>query len=251
MISERHKQLIHEVLEGDATPAQRTELEQLVAADPEIRARHEELSAVFRLLGEAHDPEVPQELHADIMRAVAAEPPHGIRARRPAWNLLPLFGAFSAGAVVAALIIVPALRGPTSKLLGDHALLTSGTMAPVERDRGTVVSMQSMTTPGGSIAAVAWRSGNRIQLELDVQGDHPAEIAVDYAPEALGITAMRWPHEVIEPATVSAGHLMIRVTRPGPFVLEFVAKAQADSPIHIRAAGGEEATLHTAKQPGG
>lgn len=248
MISERHEQLIHEVLEGDASPAQRTELEQLAAADPELRARHEEMSAVFRLLGEAHEPDVPDGLHADIMRAVAAEPLRAARAHRPAWNLLPLFGAFAAGAV-AALIIVPALREPTSKLIGDRAPV-SGTMAPVEPDHGTVVSRQSMTSPGGSIAAIARRSGNRIQLELDVQGNHPAEIAVDYTPEALGITAMRWPHEGTEPATVSAGHLMIRVSSPGLFLLEFVAKGEVDSPIHIRAAGAGEATLHTAKQPG-
>lgn len=249
MISERHEQLIHEVLEGDASPAQRTELERLVAGDPEIRSRHEELSSVFRLLGEAHDPEVPQELHADIMRTIAAEPSHAAREHRPAWNLLPLFGAFAAGAVAAVLIFVPALRERTSDLLGDRAPV-SGTMAPVEPDHGTVVSRQSLSTPGGSIASLVRRSGNRIQLELDVQGDHATELEIDYASGALGVTAMRWPREVTEPATVSAGHLRIRVTGPGPFVLEFVAKAQADSPIHIRAAGGQEATLHTAKQPG-
>ena len=249
MISERHEQLIHDVLAGDASPAQRAELEQFVAADPEIRARYGAVSGVFRLLSAAHEPGVPGDLHGGIMRAIAAEPSHRARVHRPLWNLLPLFGAFAGGAVAAVLIIVPTLRERTSDLLGNRAPV-SGTMAPVQADHCTVVSRQTITTAGGSISSIARRSGNRIQLELDVQGNHAAELAIDYAPEALGITAMRWPHEVTGPATVSAGHMMIRVTSPGPFVLEFVARGEADSPIHLRAAGAKKATLHTAKQPG-
>lgn len=75
MISERHEQLIHDVLAGDASPAQRAELEQFVAADPEIRARYGAVSGVFRLLSAAHEPGVPGDLHGGIMRAIAAEPP--------------------------------------------------------------------------------------------------------------------------------------------------------------------------------
>ena len=176
MISERHEQLIHDVLEGDASPAQCAELERLGAADPESRARYGELSGVFCLLSEAHEPGVPGDLHGGIMRAIAAEPSHRARVHRPLWNLLPLFGAFAGGAVAAVLIIVPTLRERTSDLLGNRAPV-SGTMAPVEPDRGGFLSRQSMTTAGGSISSITRRSGNRIQLQLDVQGDHPAEIA--------------------------------------------------------------------------
>ena len=248
MISERHEQLIHEILEGDASPAQRAELERLIAADPEIRARHDEMSSVFRLLAEAPDPGVPDDLHAGIVRAIAAEPPHGVPESRATGlrrgSRWPVLGAFLAGAATASLLVVAALRGPYTGRPGTGDL-ASGTLAPLEPARGRLVSNNSFTARDGRIEWVVRRSGSSVEIDVRVQGDRAVDLGFDYPADSLDLIGLQWSGPPLGTGSMGVGRLTVGGVRPGSLVIKFTSRGPADALIHTRVGGQAGATLHT------
>jgi hypothetical protein len=249
MIAEREERLIQDVLEGDAAPAQVAELKRLLETNPEFRARHEEMSGVFRLLAESRDVVPLATLHGDIMSAIAAEPSPGAgapsRGQRSRRTLAPVFGAFLAGAAAASLIVVAVLRGPhTGRLDGAPA---SGTLAPVPAP-GTLVSQGSIVVPGGHIELATRRAGDDVRLELHAVTSRPVDLECDFPQEALGLTGLRWSRPPAGPWAVKGGRVTLGFTTSGDLVLTFTARGPGDTPVRVRAIGAREVLLHTAPQ---
>ena len=63
----RHIELMHAVLDGEASPAQVRELQRLMAADPAVREEYAALERVFAALREVQQPYVPEGLYASVM----------------------------------------------------------------------------------------------------------------------------------------------------------------------------------------
>lgn len=100
-------ELIQRALDGEATAAERAELEARLAADPHARARHEELVRVFLALEEARTEDPPAGLRDDVLNAIRGAAPAWRRAParpgRPIFSwlrlVLPVAGAVAALAV--------------------------------------------------------------------------------------------------------------------------------------------------------
>lgn len=69
--------LIQRVLDGDATAAEETQLRDLMATTPEVRARYEELERVFVALRDVRPVEPAPEQVASVLHAVRALAPGG------------------------------------------------------------------------------------------------------------------------------------------------------------------------------
>src|SRR5207247_4027009 len=68
-------ELIQLVLDGAASPEERTHLERLLERDPQARRRHAELSALFAALGSGEGDSEPPGLAEGVMRALPSRAP--------------------------------------------------------------------------------------------------------------------------------------------------------------------------------
>ena len=87
-------QLMQAVLDGEASPDQARDLEQLLAADPAARARFEEFTRLFRDLGGMPRVQPPDGFGAAVMERVALRPP-----RNGGWRQLFSLSRVSRGSV--------------------------------------------------------------------------------------------------------------------------------------------------------
>lgn len=76
------EELIQRVIEGEASPEECRRLDALIAADPAVRRRRDELEHAFRLLGAARLEPAPEGLRDAVLRKIAAEPAHAGHAPR-------------------------------------------------------------------------------------------------------------------------------------------------------------------------
>ena len=254
MIAEHQDRLIQDVLEGEATPAQATELKRLLESSAEVRARYEELGEVFRVLSEAPAVDPPAGLHDAVMNAIAAEPRHSaipVLARRPRTRgLIPVLSAFVAGAVAATLIVVAVVRGPDANRPVGGAP-ESGTMAPVESLRGPVLSRATLTPAGGRVELVARHAGSSVWLEVHARLARPVDLDFEFPADGLGLTGVQWSRATVGQSTVGAGSIVLRNVATGEVVLTFTARGTSDVPVRVRAGDAAGVLLHTAPQPPG
>ena len=246
MITDAHEQLIQDVIAGEASPARAAELEHLIASNPEARFRYDEMRELFRVMADAPVPQPPADLHAGIMRAIAAEPSHAIvtRVRR---SRLSLVATFLTGAAAASLVIVAMLRGPVAGLPGPD-LATSGTMAPLEASKGAATSRASLATGVGWIELSSSRMGDVVRLDIHSPAGSPAGLEVTFASEDLALTGMRWAQHPEGPITATAGRVTLAGRVAGDVTLTFHATTAGDAPIRVSAEGSQSVLLHTSPQ---
>lgn len=249
MIADAQERLIQDALEGEATPAQAGELKRLLETNPEIRTRYEEMGEVFRMLSESAPVEPPTEMHAEIMRAIASESGAPARPSRRSharpWSWAPAAGAFLAGAAAAALVVVSLLHGPrVGRFLGGSP--ESGTMAPVESERGAIVSRESIVAGSTRVELVTRRAGDDVRLEVHARGETAVDLEVQYPPDALGLTGLGWSRSPRGPVTTNAGRVSIGAMTPGDLVLTFVARGTPAAPVRVSVGGAGSALLRTA-----
>jgi anti-sigma factor RsiW len=169
----RFEELANTALDGVATPAERAELEGLIARDPEARERWNSLKATFVALGSLTPPEPPADLKPAIMRAIRAESEaRSSAAVRPAQWWFRWATTFAAGA--AAGILVVTLAGPRAA----RDLPSSGTMMPP-----TAGQTIARTALDAGSAHVEIETRNRAgDLEVHVRGraSSQAELVIDH-----------------------------------------------------------------------
>lgn len=128
-----HDELIQRVLDGDASPEERTRLDALMQREPEIRLRHEAMAAVFAALGSGELEDAPADLRDSVLRSLPANAPAAVdragpsrRPRAAAWPWARLALPLSAAAA-AVLLIVVTLRSVPSPFAPDAR--TAATMS--------------------------------------------------------------------------------------------------------------------------
>jgi len=81
-VSHRFDDLSQRVLEGEATAGERERLATLIARDPSLRARHEELERALKLLAEARPEEPSAGIRDAVLREIAALDPARVASPR-------------------------------------------------------------------------------------------------------------------------------------------------------------------------
>lgn len=260
-------EIIQDVLEGVATPADTARLRERLAADPSSLSRRRELEEVFEALARMRMEESPIDLREHVMRVLALEPQatvngptaplaaDGVRptpshpslgwlctwraalARRPAWTLA--YG-FLAGVALGALatVLLPGADGVGSRT----GLAVSGAMAPAERAR----TRQDLEAPGGRVRLETWalQGGLAVRIAPSVPG--PSRLRLEL-PGGVRPVAVRWTEPARAPGlSPLPGGLDLTLDGTGPWVVELERAPTATGPLRVHwdgAAGRRSAEL--------
>jgi hypothetical protein len=172
MLDRRHRELISAGIDGELTPREQAELDELLAASDEARALHTELLAVGGLLDSLPRVAPPPEL-AERVLSRAAPRSGKVVPIRAAWRRVQLPLAFAAGLLVA--VAVQGLLLPPGGSPGDTQWM-SGTLAPASHRAGHRIEADGLS---GEV-----RLGDRggtPALEFRLQAPSPLEIDVRLA----------------------------------------------------------------------
>jgi len=192
------EQLMHDVLDGVATPEEQTRLEQHLAADPVLRERYSELRSMFDTLNRMPLVEAPDDLHAELMRTI--ERGQAGRTRNPGWlaaladsfraRPVPAFGLAGLTIVALALVLWSGAGRRDMRIAGGDSPVT-GTMAPpaaaadvvslqagdvririeLERENGILIVALSGVAPSGAVLEI---SGASIDRHASIEGEGAA-----------------------------------------------------------------------------
>ena len=186
MIEREYEDLIQEVLDGDATPAQIERLEMWLASSAEGRARRKELEGMFQALRKVPSIEPPTELKDDVLRALRTRPARG-PATRSAWSwspasrLRPAF-VFAAG-LAAGAIGYGAMTQLPSWPPGDFSV--TGTMMPSKASQPGADAVRRAWSAGPSqVEAISWRTADSRVAAFQVRKGE-ARIEIEYDPAQL------------------------------------------------------------------
>ena len=207
-MSEKFDDLSQRVLEGEATASERAQLMSLIARDPALRGRNEELKQAFGLLAEARLEDPPAGIAEAVLREIAGadrpeqahpEPaPRRIRpAFRPDWLRFALPGA-------AALVGVVLLWSVRERSPWGRSEVT-GTMTQVSPpailrlgDGARVATVRGEATPDGFLLTL--ESGAE-RLHAVLQARDPA-VRLASARAALDRGWPSWQGELPERSSV-------------------------------------------------
>jgi len=196
MTHDSFDELAHAALDGTATPAQRSALDDRLATDSSVRERWLDIQAAYRALEQVPKVEPPLDLKPSIMRAVHAErrvaasagASAGVRERVGRAFGLRLASAFAAGALVTVLVwpLVTGDRGGYGNLPASGMMMPGPGAATIDRlslAAGTAtLTIELVAIPHGVVARIEARAGADAELVLD----HEATLAAESLREIEG-----------------------------------------------------------------
>jgi anti-sigma factor RsiW len=194
MLDEKHEELLHRVVDGEASPEEVAELRAWVARLPQAQAYFEDVQKLFRVLHTVRDVEVPADLQRDIIEATRSHTQSAIRSgsqargwRQPlVWAPEALrarsaatFGlGFASGMALVALVLGGlAERLPWDKGNGVGAIGAADVMRPLDQ--------QSLALGGAVLQVSTGMQGDRVVAELAVRAVAATEIVLDFEEQAL------------------------------------------------------------------
>jgi hypothetical protein len=182
MIEDRHIDLIHAELDGELTSEQRAELSRVLLANPEVRARRDELNRLFGVLAKVASVEPPHDLATSVLQAVGLEakatrdPAARAGFRGTAWytpTLLRYAAVFVGGLLASAAVLQLGSRGGShldvSQLvgtIGGHDL--AAPEAPIDR-----IELDLAQVSGSASSYVV---ESVVVLELALSARQPVEV---------------------------------------------------------------------------
>lgn len=166
-------ELIHAVLDDEASPDQKARLQELAARSPDVREEFEAVRQLFADLKAAGQTEVPAGLAENVLRELRRRPrpPAPVRAFEPARaRRRNLFVAGWAAAAILAIVVAWPLVRPAI----DDPAVSSGAM--VDRETGWSEVARAVT-PSGSMSATLRRNGDAFSIEASLRSPGSVRIA--------------------------------------------------------------------------
>ena len=193
MLDEKYEELLHRVVDGEASPAEAAELRAYVARLPEAQVYFEDVQKLLRVLQTVRDVEVPADLQRDIVEATrrrTSTPRPGARAR--GWQA-PLsqvrealrarsaatFGlGFASGTALVALVLGGLSdRMPWNTSDGVGAIGAAGAMRQLDQ--------QSLVLGDATLEVATGSQGDRVVAELTVRAVAATTIVLDFEEQTL------------------------------------------------------------------
>ncbi len=178
--------LLQRLIEGEASDAERTRLEGLMARDPGLRRRHDELARVFSALRSARLEDAPAGLRDDILRSIRGAAPArtpAARTGRPRLSWLR-FALPVAAVAVAAVVLVAERRGGPQAPAGEHttgALSAADPRASLRLGRGPGAVTVTTEAAGAGFRLHVRNGGSPVRLVLEARTEGPAVVRVSVA----------------------------------------------------------------------
>jgi hypothetical protein len=260
MNRDQFEERVESLFENPADSHERARIEAMVAADPALRARWDELQPALESLAGAGLEPLPPGLHVTLVEtARAAEPARVPEARgtshaaswlsfvRAAIEVRPAFalgGAVAAGIAIGAiglgLLIGPPGGSPDGGLRAARGLApsTSASLPPVP----DAVATTTLEVGGSHVTLTARRgSGAEVIVRVEAREDGPAVVTLAWDPAVLRWSGARWEGSAptFEPA---AGRLRLPLEAPGENEWVFSERSPGQHTIRatLSAAGGEK-----------
>jgi hypothetical protein len=237
------EQLMHDVLDGVATPEERSRLEQRLAADPTLRKRFTELQHVFETLNRMPMAEAPADMHAELMQTIEIE---AGRTRTPGWvaAFADAFRARPAPAFAIAAVTIGAVA----------LLLWSGAGRKDTRVAGSDAPVTGTMAPPSSPRAVTLESGDaRIRIELGRDGGAlVATLAIGFGAGVPRVPALRGAGAELLTAAGEPGRIALKLSGQVDAALRFETPDPASGDLDVSLttdAGAVERRVSTG--PGG
>jgi hypothetical protein len=173
-------ELINAEIDGELDAQQRAELARVLLADPNARARREDLKRFCAALDQVQEVEPPAQLRENVL-AAALQQSKPMRSSSSAlrWR----HAALVAGVLAGGLVILEVSKGPPS-VSTDVA----GTMAAP----GTSTLVDTVTLSDGPVSGRAslYRDRAGLGLELDVTASAPVDVLVTGKGQSLRIRSL-------------------------------------------------------------
>ena len=186
-------ELLSAGLDGDLSPEEKTELEQLLAESAEARRLQGELTELDRILADAPDQEPPADLADSIVeRTLAAAP----EPRQSLWDWLPglQFGPvlrYGFSVALGALLAIAVYE--TQPDIGPSGDITElvGTMAPDADPAGReILDSLSFERTGVSSVARLERRDEALVIDVRIDTTQTVEISLDFADSGFDFEAL-------------------------------------------------------------
>ena len=194
MSTERHIELIHGEIDGTNSPAESSELQQIIERDGSAREFQEEMKQLTEVLGRVEVAEVPEDLRESIRSRIATRTnvvaPVPLRKNKMG---LPLTAALAAGLVLG-LFVGPRLFNDAG---GWNPEDLGGSMTPGSR----LTEPVELDADGLSATIRATQNGVRLLVAFDISAQAPIELTLEYDSGKIELTgfARRGGHfEVVE-----------------------------------------------------
>ncbi|MCH9031772.1 MAG: hypothetical protein IIB00_05880 [candidate division Zixibacteria bacterium] len=234
MINDQQRDLISAGAEGKLDELQRRQLDRIIAEDNQAKALYHKLSAVHETLGRIQSVTPPQEMKAQIMSHIKANPRNqtsresvfaGIISRiiEPFVNpgrITVFAGGLAVGIIVFALMdmlpgIAPSdsINNLTGSMIFDNGSSTSQIASQEE---------WSLENATGSISIVS--EGGQISLSVTIETEYEFEIEATFGVGPLGL--VEWYCESPEMISVNNTSEITRFSGAG--TTKFVAKYKSD-----------------------
>jgi hypothetical protein len=201
-------ELIHLDLDGEASPAQRTELAQWIDRDAEARSLHDEMRSVHRALDHRDQVEPPEDLRAQIAegvkRAVSAREETASRfsAAPDRRRRILRLGFALAAALVLVVLLAPALM----KNVDPDQL--RGTMAPrAGEDEGTssVIPIAGVGIEGTIFTAT---DGRELLMRPELASPREGRLEVRFDPREVELVSIVGASR---PSNMEAGRVVVEL----------------------------------------
>lgn len=193
MSEQRAFELLSTALDGDLSPAERQELDDLLADSAEARQLQIDLDALDRMLTDAPELEPPADLADKILKQVTTQAPKAdssISDWLPLLRLGPVLRYGFSVAFGALLVIAVYENQPDIGPTGDITELV-GTMAPGGNfpNRKILDSLSFERTGVSSVARLEQRD-KALVLDIRIDTTLPVEIAMDFADSSFEFEAL-------------------------------------------------------------
>ncbi len=245
MSLERVDRLADRVLDGEASPEERAELERLVAGDSKARALVAERSSLFETLRRVPKREPPDDLGDSILAAIRSERVTSrgrgrlrlwgsFMARRPGLGFsYALLAGWVGGSLTTLAVLGTLARKP------EEGAPTSGTMA--NPAAGQVVARGRLDLPGVRLGGETRLRGRVVRLHVGGHASGPAEITIMFSPEELRLESIVPPESNLG-IEITAGRVRLRGVGEMRLDLDWVSLVPAPRAVevHGRADGKEE-----------
>lgn len=179
MTDPRLLELINAEIDGELDAQQRAELARSLLADPNARARREELRQLCAALDQLEEVEPPSQLRENILAALPQSKPQRSWPPPTRWR----YAALVAGILAGGLVVLEVSKGPQSATTD-----AAGTMAAP----GTPTTLDTVRLSDGPVSGRAslYRDRAGLGLELDLAASAPVDVLVTGDGQSLRVKAL-------------------------------------------------------------
>lgn len=229
---------IQDELDGVATAEERAELQRRVEASPEVRARYQEMKAVFHMLDRVETVEPPPALKERVILSL----PPATATREAGWRGVfqrrPVLGwgySFAAG-IAAGVLLILLLQTPRSTS-PEHAKF-SGSMAPLPSGEAAVVDQVRLELEGNSATFETRTAGSDVFVRIESETPR-ADLIVGYDPGVFVLRSFEQGGAASGPVDLEPGR--IRVRNAGQSRFEFILRqvGVALPPLQVSIVSGD------------